>query len=65
MWKTASASPPSGGRPRLVADHTHKEACTKTAEGGDLFLFTHLLVEVSVLVIYLFQLSLSALAGHK
>ena len=24
MWKTASASPPSGGRPRLVADHTHK-----------------------------------------
>ena len=25
MWKTASASPPSGGRPRLVADHTQKE----------------------------------------
>ena len=26
MWKTASASPPSGGRPPplLVADHTHK-----------------------------------------
>ena len=44
MWKTASASPPSGGRPRLVADHTHK--------GGDLFLFTHLLVDVSVLFIY-------------
>ena len=31
MWKTASASPPSGGRPRLVADHTHKEPCTKIA----------------------------------
>ena len=24
MWKTAS-SPPPGGRPRLVADHTHKK----------------------------------------
>jgi hypothetical protein len=34
MWKTASASPPSGGRPRLVADHTHKEPCTKTAGRG-------------------------------
>ena len=32
--------------PRLVADHTHKEPCTKTA-GRDLFLFTHLLVERS------------------
>ena len=30
----ASASPPSGGRPRLVADHTHKEPCTKTAGRG-------------------------------
>ena len=28
---TASASPLSGGRPRLVADHPHKETCTKTA----------------------------------
>ena len=45
MWKTASASPPSGGRPRLVADHTHKEPCTKIAKGGDLFLFTHLTIE--------------------
>ena len=34
MWKTASASPPSGGRPRLVADHTHKEPCTKIARAG-------------------------------
>ena len=34
MWKTASASPPSGGRPRLVADHTHKEPCTKIARVG-------------------------------
>ena len=32
VWKRAiSASPPSGGRPRLVADHTHKEPCTKIA----------------------------------
>merc|ERR1712078_949039 len=36
MWKTASASPPSGGRPRLVADHTHKEPYTKTAGRGPL-----------------------------
>ena len=34
MWKTASASPPPGGRPRLVADHTHKEPCTKIARAG-------------------------------
>ena len=34
MWKTASASPSSGGRPRLVADHTHKEPCTKIARAG-------------------------------
>ena len=35
VWtKTASASPPSGGRPRLVADHTHKEPCTKIARAG-------------------------------
>ena len=34
MWKTASASPPSGGRPRLAADHTHKEPCTKIAKAG-------------------------------
>ena len=38
--------PHSGGRPRLVADHTHKEPCTKDRKGGDLFLFTHLTVEV-------------------
>ena len=49
MWKT-SASPPSGGRPRLVAVHTHKEPCTKIARPGDLFLFTHLTVEVSVFI---------------
>ena len=30
----ASASPPSGGRPRLVADYTHKEPCTKIARAG-------------------------------
>ena len=34
MWKTASASPLAGGRPRLVADHTHKEPCTKIARAG-------------------------------
>ena len=34
MWKTASASSPSGGRPRLVAYHTHKEPCTKIARAG-------------------------------
>ena len=49
MWKTASASPPSGGRPRLVAGHTHKEPCTHRT-GGDLFPFTHLTVEVSVFI---------------
>jgi len=43
MWKTASASPPSGGRPRLVArDHTHKRTLHKDRKGGDLFFFTHL-----------------------
>ena len=57
-WKTASASPPSGGRPRLVADHTHKEPCTKIARSGTcsflhISLFTHLIVEVSVFI-YLF-----------
>ena len=36
---SASVSPPSriaigGGRPRLVADHTHKEPCTKIARAG-------------------------------
>jgi len=45
MWKTASASPPPGGRPRLVADHTHKRTLHKDRKGGDLFLFTHLIVE--------------------
>ena len=50
--ETASASPPPGGRPRLVADHTHKEPPAQRPQGGDLFLFTHLLVEVSVLFIY-------------
>ena len=51
MWTTAkSASPPSrhrerGGRPRLVADHAHKEPTQhKDRTGEDLFLFTHLLV---------------------
>ena len=47
MWKTASASPPSGGRPRLAADHTHKEPCTKTAGRGPVP-FTHLTVELYV-----------------
>ena len=32
--RLASASPPSGGRPRLVADHTHNEPCTKIARAG-------------------------------
>jgi len=42
--KTASASPPSGGRPRLVANHTHKERTlhTKIARAGGPILFTHL-----------------------
>ena len=60
MWKTASASPPPGGRPRLVADHTHKEPCTKIARAGacsflpisQLTVEEHL--EVSVFRIYLF-----------
>ena len=58
MWKTASASPPSGGRPRLVvADHTHiRRTLHKDRTGGDLFLFTHLTVEVSVFI-YLFTVS--------
>ena len=35
LSETASGSlPPSGGRPRLVADHTHKEPCTKIARAG-------------------------------
>ena len=64
MWKTASAaSPPSGGRPRLVADHTHKEPCTKTAGRGPvpfypspsrgvrvIYLFTAICVSASWLV---------------
>ena len=55
MWKTASASPPSGGRPRLAADHTNKEPY-KDRTGGDLFLFTHLTVErCPFLFIYLFS----------
>ena len=37
MWKTASASPPSGGRPRLVADHTHREPCKKIARAGTFY----------------------------
>ena len=46
---SASASPPSGGRPRLVADHTHPQRTLhKDRTGGGLFLFTHLTVEVSV-----------------
>ena len=53
MWKTASASPPSGGRPRLVADHTHKEPCTKTAGRGPVPFYPSPIVEVSVLFIYL------------
>ena len=57
MWKTASASPPSGGRPRLVArDHTHKRTLHKDRKGGDLFFFTHLTVErCPFLFIYLFM----------
>ena len=64
MWKTASASPPSGGRPRLVADHTHKEPCTKIARAGAcLFLFTHLTVErCPFLFIYLSALAKNACA---
>ena len=53
MWKTASASPPSGGRPRLVADHTHKRTLHKDRKGGGLFLFTHLTVERCPFLIYL------------
>ena len=49
MWKTASASPPSGGRPRLVADHTHKEPCTKTAGRGLAPFYPSPSSEVSVL----------------
>ena len=63
MWKTASASPPSGGRPRLVADHTHTTNPAQRPQGGDLFLFTHLLVEVSVLFIYSFVIMLSCLSA--
>ena len=64
MWKTASASPPSGGRPRLVADHTHKEPCTKTAGRGPVpFYPSPSTVEVSVLFIYLGDRN-SALPGR-
>ena len=50
MWKTASASPTSGGRPRLVADHTHKEFYKQTPShkehkdrtGGDVFFLRHI-----------------------
>ena len=38
MWKTASASPPSGGRPGLVADHTPERTLHKDRTGGGLFL---------------------------
>ena len=53
MWKTASASPPSGGRPRLAADHTHKEPCTKTAGRGPVPFYPSPSREVSVFI-YLF-----------
>ena len=57
MWKTANASPPSGGRPRLVADlRPHPQRTLhKDRKGGGLFLFTHLTVErCPFLFIYLF-----------
>ena len=44
-WKTASASPPSGGRPRLVRRPHPQRTLHKDRKGGDLFLFTHLTVE--------------------
>ena len=45
MWKTASASPPSGGRPRLVAEAHPQRTLHKDRKGGGLFLFTNLTVE--------------------
>ena len=54
MEKTASASPPSGGRPRLAADHTHKEPCTKIARAGTVPFYPSHSREVSVFI-YLFR----------
>ena len=54
MWKTASASPPSGGRPRLVADHTHKEPSAQRSQGrGPVPFYPSHSREVSVFI-YLF-----------
>jgi len=58
MWKTASASPPSGGRPRLVSPttpaHPHKEPCTKIARAGTCSFFSYTPIshsrEVSVFI---------------
>ena len=54
MWKTASASPPSGeDNPRTTpaSRRPHPQRTLhKDRTGGDLFLFTHLLLEVSVLL---------------
>ena len=55
MWKTASAIVPQIGRTTPASRRRPHPQRTlhKDRTGGDLFLFTHLLVEVSVLFLYL------------
>ena len=46
MWKTASASPPSGEDDPGASRRPHPQRTLhKDRTGGDLFLFTHLTVE--------------------
>ena len=54
MWKTASASPPSGGRPRLVADHTTKNPAQRSQGRGPVPFSPSHSREVSVFI-YLFS----------
>ena len=55
---------PPGGRPRLVADHTHNEPCTKIARAGACSFLPISQREVSVLFFYLLKKDYRFMAGR-